>query len=230
MTAVRDVTARIFPVGKRRYNVKKSIKTLLAAALLLASVSPPALAAGELRAYVEKDYKEAVAVEANGADRISLAYSQAVNGRQYLATAQIEREDGEPAPPTEENLVYIDQSAASYSQVSFTIYPKTLEEGVVYGIYMSSNAPASDSGIRDYVRVAKFGLDLPADAEDATPGDANRDGKISALDASVVLSYVVNHMGETPDSSDLAAMDANRDGTISAMDASRILSIVVSQS
>ena len=60
-------------------------------------------------------------------------------------------------------------------------------------------------------------------------GDVNNDGNISTLDASFILSYIVNIPGYTIEngSEDYIAADANNDGVVTTLDASYILSHIV---
>jgi hypothetical protein len=57
-------------------------------------------------------------------------------------------------------------------------------------------------------------------------GDANGDGKISAIDARIVLKMAAN--GQAPTAEELALLDTNGDGKISAIDARNILKMAAS--
>ena len=217
--------------------MKKYLTGLLAAAALMTLSSFPALAAEGLNARVTAAYKDTgtITVSTVGTDRVLLTYSGSTvtNGRQYMVTAQAD--GGTEATPTADNLIYIDQAAASDSQVSFTIYPKTMEEDATYSIYLSSNSDRVGD-ITKYTQVALFGLGLPDDFSDILLGDVNNSGTITAADASLVLDYVVSHSGAeadggsaAPTERELASMDMNHSGTITAADASLILDYVVNQ-
>lgn len=62
-------------------------------------------------------------------------------------------------------------------------------------------------------------------------GDVNNDGVIDTLDATAILSHIVNLEGFILTSSeDLAAADANNDGVIDTLDATYVLSHIVNLS
>ena len=59
-------------------------------------------------------------------------------------------------------------------------------------------------------------------------GDVNNDGIIDTLDATAILSHLVNLDGYVlTDTDDLAAADANNDGSVDTLDATYVLSHLV---
>ena len=201
--------------------MKKKTIRLLAAAALLTFTCTGALAADDgLKVLVVKDYQDKVTCEVGAARRITLTYTGASNGRQYLVTAQAD--GGEKAAPTEDNLIYIDQTAAASGQVSYTIAPKSVQSDKVYSIYLSSNA----EDIPQYTQVATFGVGLKDTSLDSVNlGDVNEDEKINAADAAMVLQFAVGKA--EPDERQFKAADVDENEKISAADAAQILSFAV---
>ena len=201
--------------------MKKKIIQLLAVTALLAFSCSAALAADdELRVLVAEGYQESVSAEVSAANRITLKYTGASNGRQYLVTAQAD--GGEVAAPTEENLIYIDQTAASAGEVSYVIAPKEVKPDQVYSIYLSSNA----DDIPEYTQVATFGIGLEDNSLDSVVlGDVNEDGNITAQDAALALDYAVRNA--EPDERQFKAADVDESGRITAQDAAQILDFAV---
>ena len=192
----------------------QALAVLSAAALLCGT----ALAAGSsLGARAEKDAQGRDYVTVTASDgKVFLSYESAENRMQYLVTAQSDQE-----VPTAENLIYIDQAAASDGKVTFTIYPKEVEEDKTYYVYLSSNA---STGITDRTLVAVFGLGLRPDVGDIIMGDVNGDETVDVKDAVAVLDHVAekNILTEAAQ----AAADVNYDETVDVRDAVRILDFV----
>ncbi|MBQ9348538.1 MAG: dockerin type I repeat-containing protein [Oscillibacter sp.] len=201
--------------------MKKKMIRLLAAAALLAFTCTGALAADDgLKVLVAKDYQDKVTCEVGVANRITLTYTGASNGRQYLVTAQAD--GGETAAPTEDNLIYIDQTAAASGQVSYTIAPKNVQSDQTYSIYLSSNA----DDIPEYTQVATFGIGLKDDdLSSVVPGDVDENGSVTAADAAMVLDFAVKNA--EPDERQFKASDVDENGTITAADAAQILDFAV---
>jgi hypothetical protein len=123
----------------------------------------------------------------------------------------------------------------------------TLEPGATqsYTVFINSDV----SGLSAYADFAKDGgvpgdvnFDGKVDRKDltrlaqyfarwnveinTTTSDANGDGKISAIDARLVLKIAAS--GETPTAEELLVMDTNNDGKVTAIDARNILKMAAS--
>lgn len=142
------------------------------------------------------------------AEKFTVTYNGASSSRFYLVVAL---SDG-TGIPTSSNIAYIDQTTASSSSVTFTVYPNALVSGKTYTIYLSSN----DGQMNTLTKAAEFKYYAPY-----TLGDVDESGSISAVDALYALRISVGD-GTWSDNQKLAA-DADRSGSISAVDALWIL-------
>lgn len=142
-----------------------------------------------------------------GAVRAQVTYSGARDGAYYLILAL----NGE-GTPTEENIVYIDQTAGA-SGAAFNVYPSSLVSGQTYGIYLSGS---DGTGL---TKVASFDYYMPY-----ILGDVNEDRKLSSNDALWTLQAVAQN--RTLSANAALAADADRSGKLSATDALFILQAV----
>lgn len=122
-----------------------------------------------------------------------------------------------PTAPTADNMVYINQDASTVdgetATVTFsTVYPSSLEPGAAYYIFLTGADTAGFAG----AQIASFKYYVPY-----TLGDVNRDKRINAADASLVLQHDARLL--TLSGSALSAADVNKDGRYNAADASLIL-------
>ena len=146
------------------------------------------------------------------AERFTLT-GPSTNGNQYLVLAL----SGDSDVPTQDNIVYIDQTGATSTTVTFNVYPSALTSGATYNVYMVGTG--ADEA---YKQVASFTYYAPY-----VLGDVNSDGKIEAVDALRVLRFLADQV-ELSSTEKLAA-DVNRDTKIEAVDALRILRYVAGQ-
>lgn len=111
------------------------------------------------------------------AEKLKVTYTNAEANAQYLILGL----NGGEGIPTEENIVYIDQigTAGTENSVEFTLYPRELEVGKTYSIYLSSNA---STGITAMEKVAQFQYYMPYKL-----GDVDEDDEITATDARYAL-------------------------------------------
>lgn len=140
-------------------------------------------------------------------ETLTLSYPGAVNGAQYVVFLL----SGEGAP-TESNIAYIDQKAATASGVSFTIFPKELKAGVYRLILTSSN----DSNVSFNTPVATIEY-----KQAYTLGDVNSSGVVDATDALVALQHAAELCTLTGNA--FLAADVNASGAVDATDALMIL-------
>ena len=80
------------------------------------------------------------------AERFTLT-GPSTNGNQYLVLAL----SGDSDVPTQDNIVYIDQTGATSTTVTFNVYPSALTSGATYNVYMVGTG-AGES----YKKVASF--------------------------------------------------------------------------
>ena len=143
------------------------------------------------------------------AERFTLT-GPSTNGNQYLVLAL----SGDSDVPTQDNIVYIDQTGATSTTVTFNVYPSALTSGATYNVYMVGTG-AGES----YKKVASLTYYAPY-----VLGDADQDQRVTSADASLILQYVAQ----------LAPLEGNAfdaakggDGkTVSSADASLILQYV----
>jgi len=114
--------------------------------------------------------------------------------------------------PTESNIRYIDQISGTGAAASVTIFPDQMAAAGTYYVYVSTASA--------YTKVASF--TVAAAEPEYTLGDADGDGDVDAVDASVILRYLV---GDEELNTDAADVDKN--GQVSAVDASMILRYLV---
>lgn len=143
-----------------------------------------------------------------GAVRVQVTYSGAREGAYYLILAL----NGEGTTPTEENIVYIDQTAGA-SGAAFNVYPSSLVSGQTYGIYLSGS---DGTGL---TKVASFDYYMPYRL-----GDVDEDGSLSSNDALWALQAVAQN--RTLSANAALAADADQDKSLSANDALFILQAV----
>ncbi len=89
-------------------------------------------------------------------------------------------------------------------------------------MYVVSGSYAENYAKEKEVKYDYISIEEPS----AIIGDANGDGKISAIDARMVLKMAAN--GQTPTAEELALLDTNGDGKISTIDARNILKMAAS--
>lgn len=146
------------------------------------------------------------------AERFTLT-GPSTNGNQYLVLAL----SGDSDVPTQDNIVYIDQTGATSTTVTFNVYPSALTSGATYNVYMVGTG--ADEA---YKQVASFTYYAPY-----LLGDVNSDGEVQAVDALRVLRFLADQV-ELSSTEKLAA-DVNHDTKIEAVDALRILRYVAGQ-
>jgi hypothetical protein len=153
-----------------------------------------------------------------GAVKVQVDYTAAAKGEYLLVVL-----DGDTAIPDSSNIVYIDQlTAESGDSLKFTVYPKTLNSGTTYSIYVVTNASGT-SVPSQLTKVGAFSYYSPE--PEYILGDADMSGDISALDAYCVLQAIVGKYDLN--GAAINAADADKDGEITALDAMCILQKIV---
>lgn len=141
------------------------------------------------------------------AERFTLT-GPSTNGNQYLVLAL----SGDSDVPTQDNIVYIDQTGATSTTVTFNVYPSALTSGATYNVYMVGTG--ADEA---YKQVASFTYYAPY-----VLGDVDNNGTINTLDALQVLQYSAGII-QLSDTQILSADVAQPKGTINTLDALQIL-------
>ena len=146
----------------------------------------------------------------SGAEKLTVTYSDAVSGAQYLLLVM----NRNTPTPQAADIVYIDQKAADSSGVSFTAFPSSLNKGTYY-IYLSSDAADG---------LGKDGLTLIGSFKNYVPyklGDVNDDSKVNSTDALWILQAAAEKRNLTP--TQTLAADVKIDGKVNATDALWVL-------
>lgn len=209
----------------------KKIRGILILMLTLAALAVTAYAAAPTQSGVygvtaEAGYtltakdaagKEIAAQTATVGDKDQNFYPEAV--RFTLTTPDLTGQqlvlalEGDTDLPTEKNIRYIDQKAASGS-VEFEIYPSELKAGA-YSVCI-----VGEDGKLE--KVAEFGY-----YQAYKLGDINNDGTVDSADALLALQYFVGI--KTPTETQRLAANVNKDNTIDSADALLILKYFVGQ-
>lgn len=146
-----------------------------------------------------------------GADQLTVTVP-ANSGTQYLVLAL----DGNSTTPTEQNIVYIDQTAGTDDRVSFTVYPKQLSSGT-YHIYVTSSEDAAGTTLESK-EVGSFQYYAAY-----TLGNVDEDvqGLINIRD----VMAIINHMTKRAMLSDtqILAADINKDNLVNVNDIMAII-------
>ncbi len=140
------------------------------------------------------------------AERFTLT-GPSTNGNQYLVLAL----SGDSDVPTQDNIVYIDQTGATSTTVTFNVYPSALTSGATYNVYMVGTG-AGES----YKKVASFTYYAPY-----ILGDVNEDKTVDVGDALAVLQYSAELT--TLSDTQLLAADVNASNDVDVGDALMIL-------
>lgn len=140
------------------------------------------------------------------AERFALT-GPSTDGNQYLVLAL----SGDSQTPTEDNIVYIDQTGATSTTVTFNVYPSVLTSGGTYNVYMVGTG--ADEA---YKQVASFTYYAPY-----ILGDVNEDKAIDVGDALAVLQYAAELT--TLSDTQLLAADVNASNDVDVGDALMIL-------
>ena len=149
--------------------------------------------------------------------RVSVTYTDAQSapsGQFMIFVLEADTVTDDTIVPTSSNIVYINQTAASGSSVSFdNVYPGRLSNGKVYYIYLSNSTFG-------YHHVGSFRYYEPY-----LLGDVDLDGKIRSADAGCILQSLVHIRSLTPTQE--KAADVNLDSQVRSQDASYILQYIV---
>lgn len=188
-----------------KHKVRK-LALVLALALLLSTL---ALAADK-----------ATVTPANGAvlefidssqNNLTLTQTGVTDGGMYLVLVLAgEEKDGVPLVPTENNILYINQTTANGDSVAFdNVYPSSIKDSTVY---------LSGTGLDGLTKMGEINLKV-------TLGDVTGDGEVKVGDATAILRYLVDL--EQFSSDQIAAADVTGDGLVKVADATKILRYLV---
>lgn len=186
--------------------MKRLTRLCLLSALLVMALCFTALAA-EPSIVDAKSELSGVAITADG-DKATVTYSNAESGKYYMVFTLSDNS----GVPNDSNLVYIDQKTAEGSTVEFVVYPKALENGKTYYVYLSSNS--EDIGAMKLAATFKY----QGSAAAVTKGDINGDGSIDAKDVAVLRRYLADKVKNALTAEGQLAADINGDSSIDAKD------------
>lgn len=125
------------------------------------------------------------------------------------------------ATPTDDMIVYLNQQAAADAQASggflsgAEVLPKALEKDATYVVRVGDS-----TNDKFYEAEFTYGKE-----EEIEWGDVNRDKRINALDANLILNYSVENIEF--DDYQVKVADVYNDGRINALDANVILNYSV---
>lgn len=125
------------------------------------------------------------------------------------------------ATPTDDMIVYLNQQAAADAQASggflsgAEVLPKALEKDATYVVRVGDS-----TNDKFYEAEFTYGKE-----EEIAWGDVNRDKRINALDANLILNYSVENIEF--DDYQVKVADVYNDGRINALDANVILNYSV---
>lgn len=212
--------------------MKKAFRIVLALALAVLCLTAVAAAAtsasGVCDPKVEAGFTSTVTLEAQKADgtavstpteqegkqvyadavKVKLTYTGADANAQYMVLVL---NDGTTVP-TESNVAFIDQANGT---IAFDIYPKTLENGKTYDVYLTTDS-TTDTNVGMDKKVASFGYYAAF-----TPGDVNEDGSINTRDAMQCFNHFVGNTTLT--GNQFLAADVVTDNSVNTRDAMMIL-------
>lgn len=147
------------------------------------------------------------------AEKVEVTFTGAQASAQYLVLAL----DNDSATPTQGNITYIDQTGATSTSVTFTVYPANLASGKTYSIYLASSASAGS--VQGLTKIASFKYYAPY-----TLGDVDGNKKVNTFDAMAIINHVTRQklLEGTP----LLAADTTKDGKVNTFDAMQIIKLV----
>lgn len=190
-----------------KHRVRK-LALLLVLALLLSTL---ALAAD--KATVTPANGAALEFIDSSQNNLTLTQTGVTDGGMYLVLVLAgEEKDGVPLVPTENNILYINQTTADENgTVTFdNVYPSSLVDSTVY---------LSGTELDGLTKMGEIDLKVML-------GDISNDGNCDAVDATFILQNVVGGSGSFTDQQKMAA-DVNGDGYVDAVDATLILQKIV---
>lgn len=143
------------------------------------------------------------------AERVKVTITNLTANTQYLV---LMLNDNSPIP-TEGNIAYIDQTGATSTSVTFSIFPSELEDGKTYSIWLAGTS----EGMKKIGSFNYYGS--------YTLGDVNSDNEIDTKDALLVVNHFVGNI-QLIGNQRLAA-NVNRDQEIDMKDALLIVNLYV---
>lgn len=183
--------------------MKKRITSIFLTLALVLSLTGTALAAGTTVTPVSPSGKTVTAALSNDGTYIDLTVTGLTSGNQYLVlmVSGIVT-DASQATITESTIRYIDQ-ASSDGTVKFKVYPSSMQSSTI--LLSGSDVPLT------IVATVEMSYKL---------GDANNDGNVSMIDATMVAQHSVKLTTLT--GNQFLAADVTRDNNVSMIDATKI--------
>ena len=185
--------------------MKRMIHALLAAAVLVSAMTCTAFAATE---GITTDIEGVVDCvnPTTDVDEFTAKYSGVVSGEQYVLLVVKTESDGTYNASKAENILYIDQKAATGTDISFDILPISVDDSIVLlgGTFTSGSSPKKLGTL-----IAQGML-----------GDVDNNKSVQILDAQMALQLA---LGKTIPSANVKMADVDGVNGVKIVDAQRIL-------
>lgn len=142
-----------------------------------------------------------------GSDRLTVTFSNAVSGEEYLAMLV----RGTALPSNLEDSKYYDirQSTASGSSVTFALYPKTITNSIQMTLFITNSSDET---------VISMPMYYWAGHSTYLIGDGNDDGRVNMSDRVLLTRYIAQWEGVEQEIKKMDAFDIDSDGSITAKD------------
>lgn len=193
-------------------SVMKKMFAVCAAAAAVTTVSAMAVSADGITATPNTTNESVV---------VKLSPGSSVSDEAAIIIFKKNSDPDKNATPTDDMIVYLNQQAAADAQASggflsgAEVLPKALEKDATYVVRVGDS-----TNDKFYEAEFTYGKE-----EEIEWGDVNRDKRINALDANLILNYSVENIEF--DDYQVKVADVYNDGRINALDANVILNYSV---
>ena len=142
-----------------------------------------------------------------GSDRLTVTFSNAVSGEEYLAMLV----RGTALPTNLEDSKYYDirQSTASGSSVTFSFYPKMITNSIQMTLFITNSNDETVISVPMYYWAGHSAYLI---------GDGNDDGRVNMQDRVLLTRYIAEWDGVEQEIKKMGAFDINSDGDITQRD------------
>ncbi len=142
-----------------------------------------------------------------GSDRLTVTFSNAVSGEEYLA--MLVRGTALPSDLEDSKYYDIRQKTANSSSVTFSLYPKTITNSIQMTLFITNSNDETLISVPLY-----YWAGHPA----YLIGDGNDDGRANMQDRVLLTRYLANWEGVEQEIKKKGAFDINSDGEINPRD------------
>ena len=146
----------------------------------------------------------------NGSDKLTVAYSKATAGNEYIVWLVVGTEL--PKTEAEKKVYFVDQiNSAPGSTIEFEVLPKLPTETMAMTLFITSDdGKAAVSVPLSYLAAAA--------ATDYKIGDVNADGNVTAKDRMILVRYLAGWDGYDKQILSWDAADIDKNGSVTAKD------------